>query len=333
MLVCFQNLEKSELKIVKLILFRSQMCHIIQTHENVSIILSHLLMFLEQLQQILAINFSLKGEQLFHSLQSRVSKEVENVRKVLWIEIKVEGKKIYLDYNLDKLGLIMVQFRRQCQFKTMANSRCNRLANGQNNYCWQHIGLVVNPPSVGSRKNGGVVSRVIAFDFDCTILATHSIMNDWTPELVEHMSIQQVIRASSPLFNNAKFIQMLKMNHQNGNARYIVTSYGNQDVIRSFLQRLRIMYLFDQILTPCSFGLMDGYDVFIELDGKNRMLERIETSYHLTRNRILLIDDSYQNIKAARSQNYLVIQVDRNTGLTDQEGILIAKFLNYQYRF
>jgi len=145
------------------------------------------------------------------------------------------------------------------------------------------------------------------------------------------MSIRQIINATSPLFNHSKFIQLLKLHHQRGNARFLITSYGSKPVIIAFLKRLGIFDLFDQILTPQSFGLIDGYNVARELEGKNRMLERIETSYHLTRNRILLIDDSPYNIQEAKEAKYLTIQVNRETGLTIKEGLLIQKFLDYQY--
>lgn len=218
----------------------------------------------------------------------------------------------------------MLSLNNKCQFKTISNSQCARRIGPNQSYCWQHL----NSKQI---KNPRIVSRVIAFDFDLTILKTHSIMNDWTPELVNHMSVKQIINATSPLFNHSKFIQLLKIHHQRGNSRFIITSYGSKTVIIAFLKRLGIFDLFDQVLTPSSFGLIDGYNVTVDLNGKNRMLERIETSYHLTRNRILLIDDSPDNIQQAQKAKYLTIQVDRVSGLKIKDGLLIQKFLDYQY--
>ena len=169
--------------------------------------------------------------------------------------------------------------------------------------------------------------KVIAFDFDQTIICCHSIMADWTPQTVERMTIPQIVQVTSPLFNNPQFLQYLKMQHQTNGARFVVTSYGSKPVIEAFLRRLGILYLFDAVMTPSVFGLLDGYNVFTELNGKNVMLERIATHYGISQSQILLLDDSPGNINTAKASKYPAVQVNPTRGLTISEGYIIEKFL------
>jgi phosphoglycolate phosphatase-like HAD superfamily hydrolase len=117
------------------------------------------------------------------------------------------------------------------------------------------------------------------------------------------------------------------MQHQTNGARFVVTSYGSKPVIESFLKRLGILYLFDAVMTPSFFGLLDGYNVFTQLKGKNVMLERVARHYGIPQSQILLLDDSPGNINTAKASKYPAVQVNPSTALTITEGYLIEKFL------
>lgn len=169
--------------------------------------------------------------------------------------------------------------------------------------------------------------KIIAFDFDNTIIKSHSITNNWTPEIVERMTIKQVTDATSELFNWDQFMMFLRQQHQTQKAKFVVASYGYRGVIEAFLRRLGILYLFDHILTPSGFGLMDGYNVCRELRGKNNMLDRLSKQYNAFHHEILLIDDNLLNINTAKASKYLTIKVNPVTGLVINDGYWIEQFI------
>jgi FMN phosphatase YigB (HAD superfamily) len=169
--------------------------------------------------------------------------------------------------------------------------------------------------------------KVIAFDFDQTIIKSHSIMNYWTPELVLDMSQDQINKVTSDLFNWDKFIMFLKQTYQTGRVKYIIASYGSNPVIATFLYRLGINQIFDHILTPSKFGLLDGYNVTQQLKGKNIMLNKISQYYSVFHPEILLIDDTQINIDLAKATNFATIKVDPQTALTRKDGLLIVQFI------
>jgi FMN phosphatase YigB (HAD superfamily) len=157
-------------------------------------------------------------------------------------------------------------------------------------------------------------------------------MNDWTPKSVERMTINQIVQVTSELFNFDQFITFIKNQHQIGRAKYVITSYGSKSVIEAFLRRLGIYYLFDHILTPEKFGLIDGYNVCRELNGKNVMLDMISKYYKAFHEEILLIDDSQINIDTAKSARYATIKVDPAKALTVNDGYFIELFLHQKIK-
>lgn len=169
--------------------------------------------------------------------------------------------------------------------------------------------------------------KIVAYDFDQTIVKSHSITCDWTPETVERMTINQIREATSDLLNWDKFIMLMKHQHQFGRVKFVITSYGCRPVIEAFLRRLGLLYLFDDILTPSKFGLMDGYNVWQELNGKNVMLDAVSKHYRAFHEEILLVDDSPTNINIAKLSKYATIKVDPLKALTINDGYLIEKFI------
>lgn len=167
---------------------------------------------------------------------------------------------------------------------------------------------------------------IIAFDFDQTILKTHSISQNWTPDQVANFTIHQIYRATSELFNNEVFIADLKKWKQNNQVRYVITSYGYREVIDIYLKRIGLHHLFDLILTPQAFDLLDGFNVVQELDGKNAMLKEVQQL--LSTNRVILVDDSFENIQRAKREKFLTHQVEAQIGLTIKDGDKIRTLIN-----
>jgi len=169
--------------------------------------------------------------------------------------------------------------------------------------------------------------KILAFDFDNTIIKSHSITNNWTPKVVETMTIKQIIDATSELFNYDKFMMFIGYQYRHKGAKFAVVSYGHRAVIEAFLRRLGILYVFDHILTPVNFGLLDGYNVFKELRGKNNMLDRLSKHYNAFPHEILFMDDNQLNINMANASKYMTIKVNPETGLVINDGYVIEQFL------
>lgn len=249
----------------------------------------------------------------------------------------------------------------QCQYFVNDFHQCARTTKNGTQYCWQHvqkiqqtggnlryecgqsespiISEICSEVPRGSynnvlqcvqqckKKMKGVVTKVIAFDFDLTMTSKHTIAEKITSEMIESMFLHQIFRLASPLFQDEAFLQTLKI-FEAQKYRLVVTSYGYPDVITAFLKRIGLYPLIDLILTPSSFGLLDGYDQTNNLNGKNTMLNFLEGVYYVDRSNILLIDDSNTNVLRANRDGYHAIRC-QSTGatLTDFKQMQNFRFL------
>jgi hypothetical protein len=151
------------------------------------------------------------------------------------------------------------------------------------------------------------VPFILAFDFDNTIA---KIM------LSDIKSVNKNV-ISKPFLSN-DFINYLKRLKQKYNAKFVIISFGYNDVIKHTLNMLDLLDLFDFIITPSYFNLSEGHDYYKELNGKNKMLKIISTKFKVSNHQILLLDDNKKNIDIAITKHYKVSHVIDRNGLIDK---------------
>lgn len=170
---------------------------------------------------------------------------------------------------------------------------------------------------------GGNKSRLLIFDFDQTLATSSSRV---TP--VDKMKLCE-------LFEDTDFINELTKFKEKGN--YVaILSFGFKDIIEKFLMTNKLVDLFDYIYTPAIFGLDEGVDYTVKLDGKNMMIEKLleiinNDELKDNRTKIMLVDDSRDNIFRASLKGYYAIKSE-NDGLKLTRKDTIMQFMNGLYK-
>ena len=169
---------------------------------------------------------------------------------------------------------------------------------------------------------------IIAFDFDQTIskisvpselfmfygiIHFTEITDDTIDKFIDKVGLTNII--SEPFFDKT-FINYLRMIKQQHNVKIVVTSFGINSAIKRILDRINVLDIFDSILTPSSFGLVDAVEYFDMLDGKNQMIEPIQKEYNVNNSNVLLIDDHKENIRRAIKKGYVTSFVPKRVGVT-----------------
>lgn len=187
-------------------------------------------------------------------------------------------------------------------------------------------------------KGGCKKWSILSIDFDNTISKItlpseiYRIQNDMNPlkfkktinKIIKKYGIEAVI--SQPFLDNY-FINYLRKIKKENNVKIIITSYGIKKGINEILQLLDIGDIFDYILTPQDFNLKDGYDHFNALDGKNKMILKIQNKYNVPKDKIILVDDSLRNIESANNAGYMISFVKDRNGMIKQNVKDIMKFV------
>lgn len=182
---------------------------------------------------------------------------------------------------------------------------------------------------------------IIAFDFDKTItkisipVAILCVQWNWDPSkfektidyIIDKIGIDGVI--SKP-FLHPRFIEYLRMLKRKYNAKIIITSFGLNDAIRIIIRKLGISDIFDDVLTPSSLGLLDGHEYFDELDGKNKMMAKVQRRNNVPNYKVILIDDHVANVELAEKKGYKTSFVPERRGITKQNVVDIKRFSDSQ---
>lgn len=109
------------------------------------------------------------------------------------------------------------------------------------------------------------------------------------------------------------WLQVMK----NKNIKIYIMSFGYNTVIKHFLKISNLYQYFDDIYTPSSFGMKDGYSYSKTCDGKNKFIQLI--CNNTQSDNILLVDDDRTNIAYALKSGYKAVKVDPRTGLTESD--------------
>ena len=170
------------------------------------------------------------------------------------------------------------------------------------------------------RKN----SIILAFDFDYTLLKIHSCGESITFDRIHKSHLSDFIQSK-------EFKNFIIRGKSADKLKLCVVSYGYKDLINQYLKISGLLPYFSKVLTPADFGLIDGCNVSNKLSGKNIMLDYLSQHYQIPKNKIILIDDDFQNIIMASQagfQTYHHTQLGLET--KDLNGIIdkIAKIDN-----
>lgn len=177
--------------------------------------------------------------------------------------------------------------------------------------------------------------NIIIFDFDLTMTKFHttnyvtqlrrSYSQESLSDLVDLM-LDIVGRDDllSELFSNDNSVLKLRKLKNKNNVKFAIASYGYKIMIEKILKKFGLSDLFDQIVTPQDFGLMDGADQTQELNGKNVMIMHLIGIYNIkNRSHVLFFDDSSKNVSLAKRQFYISCQVgDEGLQTQDLNGII-----------
>lgn len=178
--------------------------------------------------------------------------------------------------------------------------------------------------------------KVIVFDFDHTLNKINLSMlikknmrktnNSLMQETLNFCKTTPKEQVISELFLNPQFLYYLKRLRSKG-LGVCIASYGYHEIINTFLVYQNIRHLFDEVITPLTFGYVEGIQHFDIFKGKNKMLDHIGHIYNMKyKADILLIDDNPINIWYAGLGNYPSIMAYQD-GLKLKHVHKIKKFL------
>lgn len=177
--------------------------------------------------------------------------------------------------------------------------------------------------------------NLIIFDFDLTMTKFHttnyvtqlrrSYREESLSDLVDLMlDIVGKDDLLSELFSNHCSVLKLRQLKRTNNVKFAIASYGYKIMIEKILKKFGLDDLFDQILTPQDFGLLDGADHTQALNGKNVMIIHLLGIYNIeNRSNVLFFDDSSKNVNLAHRQFYIAYQVgEAGMHSQDLDGII-----------
>jgi FMN phosphatase YigB (HAD superfamily) len=179
--------------------------------------------------------------------------------------------------------------------------------------------------------------KILALDFDHTInkinlsmrihlafLKEDKPVNFLASKILDNLDQKEVL---SELFQESSFLEYLRRLKKTKKVKIIVTSFGFHDAIVETLNRYKLSDIFDEVITPISFGYEDGYEHFGTFRGKNMMLEYAMKKYHITdKKSVLLLDDSRINMSYANRENFPIIRCEKD-GLKKDHGKMILKYM------
>lgn len=161
------------------------------------------------------------------------------------------------------------------------------------------------------------IMHCVIFDFDNTLTTFNvSVKKDM---LTGNENVFTNVVTSN---NFKQFLQILR----NKNIKIYILSYGYHHIIVNYLKKFNLYHYFDDIYTPSSYGLKDGYSYSEQANGKNLFIERI--TRNIKNNNILLIDDDRINIAWATEVGYNVVKIDPRFGITDNDFNYMCDIIN-----
>ena len=181
--------------------------------------------------------------------------------------------------------------------------------------------------------------KIVAFDFDNTLTKFNVSSNvivlqdggindvNMTVSILEmKYGLNNIF---SDLVNNMYFANYLRL-EKSKDTIFVIVTYGYKEVIELLLKRRGIIDIFSAIYTPIDFGLLEGYDHFKRLNGKNKMLEKAKQDYgnKINNKDILLVDDNKKNIDSGIQCGYSTLYVISNDGINFDNFDVIKKFIN-----
>jgi phosphoglycolate phosphatase-like HAD superfamily hydrolase len=181
--------------------------------------------------------------------------------------------------------------------------------------------------------------KLILFDFDLTITRKHMTnhitkmhMVDKTqkiPDLVnKYLNTCTRENILSDLFLNYDAIQTMFELKRKGDVVFGIVSYGYNAMIFQTLANFNLDQLFNIIMTPANFNLVEGADHTHSLKGKNKMINQIMKMYNITNiSDVLFYDDSRANIAYATAKLFRAYIVNEG-GLPLYELREIVDFVN-----
>ncbi len=178
------------------------------------------------------------------------------------------------------------------------------------------------------------VPLILVFDFDNTITKVSIPSMIFSMKDSYNKSCQKIINKygiknlMSGIFLDNGFKQYLREIKHTHNAKIIITSYGIKECINIFLEKMEMSDIFDKVITPVDFNLEEGFDHFGRLQGKNVMIQKYAKAFNISNNKIMLIDDSFKNIRIANKNNYKTSFVKNRNGMTKNNLTDINKFVN-----
>jgi FMN phosphatase YigB (HAD superfamily) len=128
-------------------------------------------------------------------------------------------------------------------------------------------------------------------------------------------------------FLNLSFINYLRNVRRNHNVKIVIVSYGVNSGNRLILDKLNISDIFDDVITPINFGLTDGIEYFDKFDGKNKIIQLVQTRYNVPDANVLLLDDNETNIRYAKIK-YSTSYVPGSRGITKTNVNDIKQFID-----
>lgn len=187
--------------------------------------------------------------------------------------------------------------------------------------------------------------KIVVFDFDGTLTRFNipaelsriksmfrtskndpfMVVDNALKYMVKNIGLDKIY---SELVIDKSFLDLIN-NMKNQDIRVIIMSYGYNDIIKKLLEAKGYTDLFELVITPADFNLKEGYDQTEKLDGKNVMLNRVSKVYGVRKENIILIDDSFENVKRACQKGYKILHVDSGNGLTLNMLKMIADFVDH----
>lgn len=179
---------------------------------------------------------------------------------------------------------------------------------------------------------------LLVFDFDQTISKLsipeeiQDVQGDLKPvkfassidSLIDKHGISNLI--SEP-FLDESFIRYLRNVRRNNNVKIVIVSYGVNSGNRIILDKLNISDIFDDVITPVNFGLTDGVEYFDKFNGKNKIIQTVQTRYNVPDSHVMLLDDHDTNIRYAKPR-YATSHIPGRKGITKQNVNDIKRFID-----
>lgn len=181
---------------------------------------------------------------------------------------------------------------------------------------------------------------LLAFDFDQTISKLslpgeiieiqHDLNHDKFESSINTMIAKKDINnIMSDPFLDKNFIEYLRNNKNKNNVKIAIISYGVNSGIKILVNKLKLNDIFDEIITPINFNLIDGIEYFDKFDGKNKIIELLQDKYGIPDSNVMLVDDHITNIKYAQ-RKYKTSYIPNNYGITEKNVNDIKQFIDNQ---